>query len=143
MSDLNKTAKKHLFKSLNCCETQVSSLKHLTGLDNENLINATTGLAGGLYNYGSTCGVVFGSSINIAVLFENEEQIFELAREYIDWFVNRFDSTLCRERTGLNFKKFTGKMGLLIPSKAKGCIKQTVNSISYFQDIEVLSLPLF
>ena len=138
---LIKKSKKLLFKTLNCCETQTLVGQELLEIKNDSLVRGTTGLAGGICNNGSTCGVVIGSSINQALWFyknnkewnnETEAELLNSIRNFIDDFKKTFGSTLCRERTDLDLTKMKGKLGLLIPKRAKGCVKQTEFAIDYF-----------
>lgn len=136
-----KHAKKLLFRTLNCSESQIIPLQLIHNIDNDPLLSAVTGLAGGIYNRGSTCGVLFGTSINYAMIRDSElanwtltDQVTLLStiRAYVDWFEAKYGSSLCRERTELDFQTIKGKVGLLIPEKAKGCVSQTAKSIRYF-----------
>jgi len=56
-------SKRLLFSTLNCCESQIIPFQNAHDLDDELLLKAVTGLAGGLYNRGSTCGVVLGAAM--------------------------------------------------------------------------------
>ncbi len=136
-----KTVKKMLFKTLNCCEAQVITLQRINNAPNDELLKSLAGLAGGVNNHGSTCGVLFGVAINMASKLAKDKPQWELfdevtllyaVRDYVGWFQKIFDSTLCRDRTGLDLKSKKGKIGLLSPKKAKGCIKQSVLSMDYF-----------
>jgi len=134
-------SKKILFRTLNCCETQIINGLEVNELEDNELLRAATGLAGGIYNHGSTCGVILGVSLSYAlqmekknkdIFLENEAILIYNIRKYIDFFNKTFNSTLCRERTELDFKTIKGKLGLLIPEKVKGCVKQTALSIKYY-----------
>ena len=133
-------SKKLLFRTLNCCESQIIPFQNAHEINNHVLLKAVTGLAGGMYNRGSTCGVVFGAALNLAMVKYNELDIWtpghQLAllrqvADYVRWFEVEFGSHLCRERTDLDFTTMRGKVGLLFPKKAKGCVKQSALSMKY------------
>jgi len=159
-----RKAKKLLFLTLNCCESQIIPIQALSqeekgiGKDGEarerrdaQLRTAVMGLAGGINNNGSTCGVVFGGALNLGMLHRAESQTWDITNEiqllldvqaYVKKFEQKFGSSLCRERTGLNLKKFTGKIGLLNPNKVRGCVNQTAWAMNYVSESPmVASVP--
>lgn len=146
--DLVKKSKILLFKTLNCCESQIVPIQALYDITNTNFAKSVTGLAGGINNSGSTCGAIFGGSLNLAIMHRASSQSWDISNEidlirdvqkFVKSFEQKFGSSLCRERTGLNLKKLSGKIGLLIPSKAKGCVKQTVWTMNYVSESKISS----
>jgi len=130
---LVKKSKILLFKTLNCCECQIVPIQAHYDIANTNLVKSVTGLAGGINNSGSTCGAIFGGALNLAIMHRAASQSWDISNEihlihdiqkFVRLFEQEFGSSLCRERTGLDLKKLSGKIGLLIPSIAKGCVKQ-------------------
>ena len=81
-------------------------------------MKAACPLAGGASEEGSTCGVVSGGCLSIALgdLVDSDarkgEALYDRMREYTSWFEARFGSTLCRERFGedLNTPTLSGLM---------------------------------
>jgi len=141
--DLVKKSKILLFKTLNCCESQIIPIQALYDVTDTNLRKCVTGLAGGINNNGSTCGVIFGGALNLAIMHRAKSQSWDISNEidlihdvqkFVKLFEQKFGSSLCRDRTGLDLKKITGKLGLLIPSKAKGCVKQTAWTMNYVSE---------
>ncbi len=140
-SPYNKEAKKLLFTTFNCAKAQLIPLQRLSGVQNDALIMALTGLAGGMLNNGSTCGVVIGGAVSSAMIRDQElagqwtpaEKIRLLAeiRDDVRWFEARFKTSLCRERDDLNYQRIT-VLGLLHPQKAKGCVARTGASMDRF-----------
>ena len=59
-------SKKLLFTTFNCAKAQLIPLQEVQGIQDDDLIMALTGLAGGILNNGSTCGVVVGGGQNDA-----------------------------------------------------------------------------
>jgi len=153
-------SKKLLFRTLNCCESQVIPFQNAHDINNEDLLKAVTGLAGGVYNRGSTCGVVFGAALNLAILKDrklesksedwtsgDEFTLLRQVEDYVKWFEEEFGGYLCRDRTELDFQTIRGKVGLLFPKKAKGCVKQSALSLKYLlserKEIEQQECPSY
>ena len=133
-------SKKLLFRTLNCCESQIIPFQNAHEIDNEILLKAITGLAGGLYNRGSTCGIVLGAALDLALQMDmtleswtpaDEFVLLNQVSDYVEWFEHEFEGCLCRDRTDLDFQTIRGKVGLLFPEKARGCVKQTALSMKY------------
>ena len=137
----SKKSKKLLFTTFNCAKSQLIPLQDLQEIKNDDLIMALTGLAGGILNNGSTCGVVIGGAISSAMIrdkelsghwtLEDEVQLLDEIRVDISWFENRFGTSLCREREELNYQRIT-MLGLLNPQKLKGCVARADKSMAYF-----------
>ncbi len=110
-------------------------------IHDDDLIMALTGLAGGILNNGSTCGVVIGGAISSAMIrdkelsgqwrLEDEIQLLREIKEDISWFENKFGTSLCREREELNYQRIT-VLGLLNPRKVKGCVARSGASMEHF-----------
>ncbi|MBW2638462.1 MAG: C_GCAxxG_C_C family protein [Deltaproteobacteria bacterium] len=112
----------------------------------DTMLKAVTGLEGGVVASGSTCGVVTGGALGLALLHEKDlterngnAQIAVIgkAREYVEWFDSEFDTTLCRERTGVDFYGVGGQIRYLLPGdKIARCLwhigraTQKLNSLS-------------
>ena len=140
LDDYIQQSKKLLFRTLNCCESQVVPFQNAHDVENNTLLKAVTGLAGGLFNRGSTCGVVLGGALDLAIQKKIELEFWTPAdhllllnqvADYVSWFEDKFEGCLCRDRTELDFQTISGKVGLLIPKKAKGCVKQSALSMKY------------
>ena len=137
----SKQSKKLLFTTFNCAKSQLIPLQVMQKMHNDDLIMALTGLAGGILNNGSSCGVVIGGAVSSAMIrdkelsgqwtLEDEIQLLDEIRADVSWFENRFNTSLCRERAELNYQRITA-LGLLNPQKAKGCVTRAGESMDYF-----------
>ena len=96
------------------------------GAPDRSTVEASTALAGGGANQGSTCGVVTGGCLGITlahladVLSEEAgkgEALYERLREYTGWFEREFGSTLCRERSGADLTQVAGLADYLLAGK--------------------------
>ncbi len=133
-----RQAKRLLFTTFNCAKAQLIPLQEISQTQDEAMIMALTGLAGGMLNNGSTCGVVFGGAISTALIRDKElggqwteaEQIRLLAEigEHVRWFETRFQTSLCRERPEVGYERIT-LLGLLNPKKVRGCVARTAASM--------------
>ena len=137
----SRQSKKLLFTTFNCAKSQLIPLQMMQEIHDDDLIMALTGLAGGILNNGSTCGVVIGGAISSAMIRDKElsgqwtrEDEIQLLREIgadVAWFENRFGTSLCREREEVDYQRITA-LGLLNPRKAKGCVARSGASMEYF-----------
>lgn len=130
-----------LVRTQNCSACHIIPTEKMYGLDGTDLKKATTELAGGLNRNGSSCGAIFGGSINIAL--RNYVQSHESKKmsdvellQKIGMFVKSFDdefgSIRCREILGLNLRTKLGQIGLLLPNKNRHCKNQAKWGMEYF-----------
>jgi C_GCAxxG_C_C family probable redox protein len=152
LPNYSRLAKRLLFTTFNCAKAQVIPLQAMYGIENNALIMGLTGLAGGILNNGSTCGVALGAAIGEAMLRDEafsgkwtpaeEARLLEVIREDIFWFRREFKTTLCREREDVPYERIT-VLGLLHPQKAKGCVARTGARMDRFVEeyLERRSLP--
>jgi len=96
----------------------------MAGRKEDMALRGATGLEGGLVARGSTCGVVTGGSLGMALARIDEieaggeaaqRMIMEEVRDYVHWFRDSFGTTLCRERTGVDFYTLSGQLRYLLP----------------------------
>jgi len=119
----------------------------MAGRKEDMALRGATGLEGGLVARGSTCGVVTGGSLGMALARIDEidaggeaaeRMIMEEVRDYVHWFRGSFGTTLCRERTGVDFYTLSGQLRYLLPGdrfsrcmwhigKAASYVKRRVN----------------
>ncbi len=104
------------------------------------LLKAVTGLEGGCVASGSTCGIVTGGALGIAMTFPNtsttsaipEKQAFDAVGEYVEWFRQRYGTIQCSERHRVNFHTISGQLRyfLSVPKMAR-CFSQAGHAINY------------
>lgn len=99
------------------------------------MLKASCPLEGGGASEGSTCGVVTGGCMAIALAHFGDilsgeagkgEALYERLRQYTDWFEERFSSTICRERCGVEVKEVAGFLNYLFTGKV---VTRCVNHI--------------
>ncbi len=100
----------------------------MRGNRNDQALKSATGLEGGLVACGSTCGVVTVGALGIAGCRLGhggeaaQRAVMDQARAYVDWFQGEFLTTLCRERTGVDFYKARGQLSYLLPARVGRCL---------------------
>jgi C_GCAxxG_C_C family probable redox protein len=88
------------------------------------VLKASTGLEGGIVASGSTCGVVSGGALGLALMHDTilqergidaEAGVLSLIGEYVRWFEKSFGSSFCRERSGVDFYTTMGQLRYFLP----------------------------
>jgi len=107
----------------------------------DTVLKAATGLEGGLVARGSTCGVVTGGSLGIALMhleqvrqegLPGQKEVMRRVGAYVDWFRARFGTTLCRERTGVDFYQMKGQLRYFLPGERIGrCLWHIDQAMQY------------
>jgi len=96
------------------------------GVAERTAVQASCPLEGGGASEGSTCGVVSGGCMAIVLAHLADvlcgdagkgEALYERLREYTSWFAEEFDSTICRERCGVDVKEIPGFLNYLFTGK--------------------------
>ncbi len=96
------------------------------GIREKGTIKAACPLEGGALSNSSTCGVVSGGCLAIALarspLIESGGEravgaTYREMREYTSWFADEFGSTLCRERTGVRLDTPAGFLEYLFTGR--------------------------
>ncbi|MBC2714006.1 MAG: C_GCAxxG_C_C family protein [Desulfobacteraceae bacterium] len=113
----------------------------MTGSQDNDLIKAVTGLEGGCVACGSTCGVVSGGSLGIALNHESEiaangllgeKKVLRQVGEYADWFGKTYGSSFCRGRTRTDFYSTLGQLKYFLTIyRLAGCFRHIRGSMRY------------
>lgn len=113
-----------LIKDMNCALATMEAMQDITGLRDDTLLRAVTGLEGGVVASGSTCGVVTAGALSIALMNDeslkeddpkSEAALLYLVGEYVHWFRANFGATNCRERSDVDFYTASGQLRYLLP----------------------------
>jgi len=125
----------------------------MIGRREDRVLKAFTGLEGGLVASGSTCGVVTGGALGLALAHDNELQergvaaeagVLSLVGEYFRWFEENFGSSLCRERSGVDFYKTFGQLRYFFPGDKVGkCLWHIRGAIRHLYTYTKKDLPTF
>jgi len=118
-------------------------------LTDRSAVKAACPLEGGGVSEGSTCGVVSGGCMSLALghlgdLLEEDaktEDLYRRMREYTAWFEESFGSTLCRDRCGADLRKASGFADYILTGKV---LTRCVNHIGKAVEklIEMVNRPL-
>jgi hypothetical protein len=123
----------------------------MTGKQENITLRSVTGLEGGLVACGSTCGVVTGGALGIALMRSKEiddngeeaqKNIMMETREYVEWFHRNFKTTLCRERTNADFYKASGMLGYFLPGAMGKCFWHMGKASSYMKSLSLTPLDV-
>jgi C_GCAxxG_C_C family probable redox protein len=140
-----------LLKDLNCALASQEVLQDMTGKREDRVLQAVTGLEGGVVACGSTCGVVTGGALGLALMYDNvlkekgvaaEMAVMSSIEEYIKWFEDNYGSSLCRERSGVNFYKTGGQLRYLLPGDRVGkCLWHIRGAMKHLYGYQKKDLP--
>lgn len=119
------------------------------------LLKAVTGLEGGLVASGSTCGVVTGGALGLALAHDNELQkkgmiaeaeVLSLVGKYFRWFEESFGSSFCKGRSGVDFYTAIGQLRYFLPGDKVGkClwhIRSATRHLYTFRENDLLSMDM-
>lgn len=117
----------------------------------DRVLKAFTGLEGGIVASGSTCGVVAGGALGLALMHDNvlqesgiaaEAEVLFLIGEYIRWFALSFGSPFCRERSGVDFYTTMGQLRyFLIGDRVAKCLWHLRGAMRHLYDYKEKNLP--
>jgi C_GCAxxG_C_C family probable redox protein len=124
----------------------------MIGKPENKLLKSITGLEGGVVATGSTCGVVSGGAIGLALSHYDEIMekgipaqagLLALVGEYAKWFGENYGSSLCKERTGVDFYTTMGQLRYFMPGdKVSKCLWHIRGAIRYLYSFRHKELPI-
>ena len=111
-----------------------------------------TGLEGGVVATGSTCGVVSGGAIGLALSHYDEitekgipaqAGLLALVGEYVKWFEENYGTSFCRERSGVDFYTIMGQLRYFMPGdKVSKCLWHIRGATRYLYAFREKELPM-
>lgn len=123
----------------------------MIGRREDRVLKAFTGLEGGLVASGSTCGVVTGGALGLALMHDNmlqgdgigaEARVLSLVGEYFRWFEQSFGSSFCRQRSGVDFYTIYGQLRYFLPGDRVGkCLWHLRGAMRYLYTYQEEDLP--
>jgi len=140
----------HLLKYNSCALASLEVYQSMIGKPNTQILKAFTGLEGGVVASGSTCGVVSGGAMGLAITHYDELManglpaqvgVLSLIGDYVKWFEDNYGSSICRDRSGVDFYKAMGQIRYLIPDKTMKCIWHTRESLRHLYSYHKKELP--
>ena len=124
----------------------------MIGKPEDKLLKSFTGLEGGIVATGSTCGVVSGGAIGLALSHYDEivetglpaqAGLLALIGEYVKWFEENFGTSFCKERSGVDFYTIMGQLRYFIPGdKVSKCLWHMRGAIRYLYSFRQKELPI-
>lgn len=141
----------YLLRDWNCAHASLEAFQDMIGRPENSLLKAATGLEGGVVASGSTCGVLTGGALGLALLHKDaiekngetaKQAVLLQVRDYLRWFENRFGATACRQRTGVNFYTLPGQVRYLLPGDRVGrCMWHIRGAIRHLHTCQAAGLP--
>lgn len=117
----------------------------MSGDRQDRVLKSVTGLEGGAVASGSTCGVLSGGALGIALMHRESlrqygvhaaSAVMEEAGRYVDWFGEAFGATTCRARTGVDFYTVSGQLRYLFPGdRMMRCLRHIARAVRYLHDL--------
>ena len=124
----------------------------MIGKPEDKILKSVTGLEGGVVATGSTCGVVSGGAMGLAlshydVIAEKgipaQAGLLALVGEYVKWFEEHFGTSICKERSGVDFYTTTGQLRYFLPGdKVSKCLWHIRGAIRYLHAFRQKALPM-
>ena len=146
-----RKASRNLLRTFNCSESPLQVAQDMISARDDTLIKASTILAGGMVASGSTCGVVIGGAMSLALMHDDalardglaaEIGLLSVVGDYVDWFEDEYGTTLCREKAGVDFWTLSGLLRYLMPpDRFIGCLSHIGCAMQYLHDREGNDLP--
>jgi C_GCAxxG_C_C family probable redox protein len=116
----------------------------MTGRPDNALIKAATGLEGGCVACGSTCGVVTGAALGLALeheaqagAFNNEaaQETMAAVNDFVRWFQAVYGTALCRERTRTDFYSIWGQIKYFLTFyRMAGCFRHIRGTMRHLHE---------
>ena len=116
------------------------------------MLKSFTGLEGGVVATGSTCGVVSGGAMGLALSHYDEivekelpaqAGLLALVGEYVKWFEENFGTSFCKERSGVDFYTTMGQLRYFMPGdKVSKCLWHIRGAIRYLYSFRQKELPI-
>ena len=124
----------------------------MIGKPEDKLLKSFTGLEGGVVASGSTCGVVSGGAMGLALSHYDEIMekgtpaqagLLVLIGEYVKWFEEHFGTSFCKERIGVDFYTTMGQLRYFIPGdKVSKCLWHIRGAIRHLYSFRQKELPI-
>ncbi|NOQ66075.1 MAG: hypothetical protein GQ556_02510 [Desulfobacterales bacterium] len=118
----------------------------------DNLLKAFTGLESGVVATGSTCGVVTGGAMGLALSHHDEitekgipaqAGLLTLIGDYVNWFEKNFGSSFCRDRSGVDWNTTMGQLRYFVPGDKVGkCLWHIRGAMRHLHSYRHKELPI-
>lgn len=140
-----------LFTKWNCAEATTQTCQDMIARKEDTMLKAIAGLEGGVVASGSTCGVVSGGALGLALMhdealqkngIEAEAGVISIISDYVKWFNDSYGTTLCRERSGVDFWSLGGLVRYLLPGhRVLRCLSHISKAMQYLYEHRDQTLP--
>jgi hypothetical protein len=124
----------------------------MIGKPEDKLLKSFTGLEGGVVATGSTCGVVSSGAMGLALSHYDEIMekgipaqagLIALVGEYVKWFEEKYGTSFCKERSGVDFYTTMGQLRYFMPGDKVGkCLWHIRGAIRHLYSFRQQELPM-
>lgn len=100
---------------------------------------------------GSTCGVVTGGSLGLALALDKavaeagpggEVALLGIVKDYVGWFADNYGSTSCKGRVGVDFRTLSGQVRYFLgPDKIARCMSHIAGAFGWLDSAVSKGLP--
>jgi hypothetical protein len=140
----------NLFQKFNCPEATMQTFQDMIRRKEDGVLTAVAGLVGGVR--GSTCGVVSAGALGMALMHTDELQrdgpgteagVMALSSDYVNFFRKTYGTTLCSERTDVDFWTMEGLLKYLLPGhRMIRCMKHINGSMQRLYAQQETEIPV-
>jgi hypothetical protein len=117
----------------------------------DTILKSCTGLEGGVVASGSTCGVISGGALGLALMHEKDLQekgiageigVLKMVGDYVDQFERNYGTTQCRKRSGVDFYTPGGQIRYILPGdKVARCLWHIGGAVRYLYTLQGKGIP--
>jgi len=138
-----------LAQKFNCPAATMQTCQDMICQKEDGVLTSVAGLVAGVK--GSTCGVVSGGALGIALMHKDEIQangagrevgLLSMASDFVNWFDKTYGTTYCSKRSQVDFWTLRGLMKYLFPGhRMIPCMKHINGSMKYLYRHQNVGLP--
>lgn len=108
-ADAGEIAVSYFDGGFNCAEATLKAVCEVLGIEHERIPAMATAFGGGIARRGYTCGAVSGAALAVGLMLgrmnpsEDRGPSYGTMGRFIDEFVERFGTVMCKDISGVDF----------------------------------------
>lgn len=113
MPQIRRVAKERFARGYNCAQSLLSAFASRFGLTSQFAVRLAAPFGAGMAREGQVCGALSGALMVLGLQYagtrpEDREQIYRIARDFIDQFETQHGSMICKELLGYDISTPAG-----------------------------------